>query len=184
MLKIYVNRRPPDAPSFVETITGHTSALRATAYPVMKKSASFRRPHLLSLIALGCIPTLFSAQYINYSLNISCPINYCIGILFLGYGILLDFLFFKRIITMNVPVVPHRNVLSAMLFVGVALLCGDAIFFSMRKPWLLWAAYGLYVVSTGYKVYHGCRQGCKRYCAYQLGGVVPVGILLYLINLM
>lgn len=82
------------------------------------------------------------------------------------------------------PQLPYKNVLSVLLYVGVALLCVDAIFFGMRKPWLLWAAYGLYVVSTGYKVYHGYRQGCKRYCAYQLGGVVLVGILLYLINLM
>lgn len=93
-------------------------------------------------------------------------------------------MFFKKIITMDVPAVPRRNVLSALLFVGVALLCVDAIFFGMRKPWLLWVAYGLYVLSTGYKVYHGYRQGCKRYCAYQLGGVALVGILLYLINLM
>lgn len=85
---------------------------------------------------------------------------------------------------MDVPAVPHRKVLSALLFVGVVLLCVDAIFFGMRKPRLLWVAYGLYVLSTGYKVYHGYRQGCKLYCAYQLGGVVLVGILLYLINLM
>ena len=34
MLKIYVNRRPLDAHSFVEAITGHTSALRAAVYPI------------------------------------------------------------------------------------------------------------------------------------------------------
>lgn len=82
------------------------------------------------------------------------------------------------------PLLPHRKIQSLLLYVGVALLCVDAIFFSMRNPGLLWVAYGLYVVSTAYKVYYGYRQGCKRYCAYQLCGVVLVGILLYLIKLM
>jgi len=37
--------------------------------------------------------------------------------LFLGWGVLSDFLFFKNIITMDVPAVPHMNVLSAIITV-------------------------------------------------------------------